>query len=213
MSQIYHPMLGERVNYTIQPVPEGGDGQTEAVIELMRKYTIEDSSSPEIQRDAQQALSECPECSAVEAVFYFVKKRLEFVRDEDTVQPFSGSIQPGDGVLVEALVRPRDMSVLSGRKMGDCDDFSMYTASLLLALGIPVSFVTVAASPDSDDFSHVYVAAYPNGVRVPLDTSHGQYPGWETKSSHRVKEWEIGGIHTMLSLFVILALGAWLVCR
>ena len=209
MNQLYHPALGENVNYTIQEVPTGGDGQTAAVIELMKKYALEDSSSPEIQRDAQQALAECSGCSASEAVFWFVKRRLRFVRDEETVIPFSN----GQGTLVEALIRPRDMSVLKNEKLGDCDDFSMYTASLLLALGIPASFVTVAASPGSNEFSHVYVAAYQNGVRIPLDTSHGERPGWETGNSHRIQEWEVGSVSPALSLLVILAIGAWFVCR
>ena len=43
---------------------------------------------------------------------------------------------------------------------GDCDDFSMLTAALLEASGIPWEFVTVAADRDSPGrFSHVYVRA------------------------------------------------------
>lgn len=210
-SRLYHPALGQDVNYSIQEVPEGGDGQTAAVIGIMSDYAVADSSSPEIQRDAAQAIAECAGCSAAEAVFWFVKKRLQFVRDEETVQPFQGAA--GGGTLVEALIRPRDMSTLTNTRLGDCDDFSMYTASLLLALGVPASFVTVAASPGNNDFSHVYVAAYQNGVRVPLDTSHGDRPGWETPNAHRIQEWEVGGVGVILPLVVTLAIGAWLLCR
>src|SRR3990172_5349573 len=89
-----------------------------------------------------------------------VKRRLQFVRDEETAKPFQSGMGVGD-VVVETLIRPRDMSVLcadgSCVRQGDCDDFSMYTASLLLALGIKAAFVTVAASPSSSHYSHVYV--------------------------------------------------------
>lgn len=215
MKSLYHPALGQSVNYTIQEVPEGGDAQTAAVVGIMSRYAMEDSSSPEIKRDADIAVSECAGCTPAESVFWFVKKRLRFVRDEETVVPFEVDKDTRGGVMVEALIRPRDMSTMAHEKLGDCDDFSMYTASLLLALGVPASFVTVAASPDqaNTEFSHVYVAAYPGGVRVPLDTSHGDRPGWETAKARRIKEWEIGGVGSYLPLVVILVIGAWMSCR
>lgn len=213
MKSLYHPALGENVNYTIQEVPEGGDSQTAAVIGLMSQYAMEDSSSPEIQKDARQAISDHPGSTIPEAVFWYVKRRLRFVKDEETVLPFQADGDAQRGVMVEALIRPRDMSVLTGDRQGDCDDFSMYTASLLVALGVPVAFATVAATPGNSEYSHVYVVAYPNGERVPLDTSHGDRPGWETPRAHRIREWEVGGIGAALPMFVILAIGAWLLCR
>lgn len=209
MKSLFHPALGQTVNYSVSEVPEGGDGQTSAVIGMMSRYAVEDSSTREIQLDAQRALADNPTLAPEEAVFWWVKRRIRFVRDEETVVPFGDQ----GGVMVEALIRPVDMSTMAGDKQGDCDDFSMYTASLLLALGIPAAFVTVAASPGNNDFSHVYVAAYPGGRRVPLDTSHGDRPGWETPRAHRIKEWEVGGIGWIAPVLVMTAIGAWLLCR
>jgi hypothetical protein len=213
MKSLFHPALGQDVNYTIQQVPEGGDSQTAAVIGMMSDYALADSSTPEIQRDAQQALAENPSKSISEAVFWYVKRRLRFVRDEETALAFQGDSDAQHGVIVEALIRPVDMSTMPVPRHGDCDDFSMYTASLLLALGVPVSFVTVAATPGNNDYSHVYVATYQNGVRVPLDTSHGDRPGWETPRAHRIKEWEVGGVGKVIGLAVLAAIGAWLLCQ
>ncbi len=226
MQSIYHPGLGQSVNYSMVQVPEGGDGQTAAVVGLMNRYATEDATSQEIQADLRSALAQCPGCSPVEAVFWWVKGRVRFVRDEDTASPFP---TVDGGVVVEALIRPRDMSVLCGgggggsgnsagntascSRVGDCDDFSMYTAALLKAAGVPCAFVTVAADGGSNDYSHVYVAAYPNGVRIPLDTSHGARPGWETGNAHRVREWPVGAGGGMLGLVILIGLGAILLCR
>jgi hypothetical protein len=209
VKSLYHPGLGQQVAFSNQEVPEGGDAQTAAVIGIMSRYAAEDASSPEVQRDAQQAMAECSGCMPEEAVFRWIKHRLRFVEDGVTAQPFDGEAQSQGGTFVEALIRPRDMAVLGvGSQAGDCDDYSMYAASLLLALGVPVSFVTVAADPESSDFSHVYVAAYRNGVRVPLDTSHGPRPGWETGRAKRIKEWPVYSQHCSPLLIVLITAGA-----
>jgi predicted transglutaminase-like cysteine proteinase len=216
MQSIYHPALGQNVNFQVTQVPEGGDSQTSAVIEMMAEYARQDSSSAEIQGDARQALAQYPDMAPEESVFWWVKRRLQFVRDEETAKPFQAGM-PVNDVVVETLIRPRDMSVIcedgSCNRQGDCDDFAMYTASLLLALGIPAAFVTVAADPNSTDYSHVYVAAYPQGRgRVPLDTSHGGNPGWETDRATKRREWPASGDGSLMGI-LILVIGAWLLCR
>jgi hypothetical protein len=97
--------------------------------------------------------------------------------------------------VVEVLIRPRDQSqliALKGIGLEDCDGFVMYAACLLLILGIPCSLVIVNADRKRpDEFSHVYLAAYPEGFgkrRIPLDFSHGDYPGWECPNLGRREE-------------------------
>lgn len=206
-----HPALGQ-VKYAVTEVPTGGDGQTAAVIGMMSQYASEDSRHPIIIKEAQEAVASRPDLPPHEAVFYWVKSRIRFVRDEDTVTPWQ---EKTTSPVVEALIRPVDMAVMceggtSCQRIGDCDDFSMYTAALLLALNIPASFVTVAAGRESDDYSHVYIAAYPGGQRVALDTSHGPYPGWETAQARRIEEWPVGGgMGKLLTLAAIVGLGAY----
>jgi hypothetical protein len=221
--RLYHPALGQDVRYEVREVPEGGDAQTEMVIGMMRGYVVEDAGSEEIRGDVEMALAESPGLNPAEAVFWFVKRRLRFVKDESTAVPFQEGMGQGD-VVVETLIRPRDMSTLCGdrgsgagtcMRQGDCDDFSMYTACLLTAAGVPAAFVTVAADSRTTDYSHVYVAAYPDGGgRVALDTSHGSVPGWETDKAQRVREWPVsrGGVGELVGLS-ILVLGALALCR
>jgi hypothetical protein len=219
VAQLYHPQLGQTVNFEVHAIPDGGDGQTSAVIDLMTRYARQDSGSPEIQAAAREAVAEYSDLPPWEAVFWYVKRRLRFVRDEQTAVPFQ---EQYDSPVVETLIRPMDMVTLCANqsgciRQGDCDDFSMYTASLLMALGIPCKFVTVAASTAApDEFSHVYVAAYPPpaGQRVPLDTSHGHYPGWETKAYTRIQEWNVSAPSiTDFMLPVALIAGVAYLCR
>lgn len=214
---LYHPQLGQEVRYRVDEVPEGGDEQTSVVISLMRGYAVEDAASPEIQRDAQEALSQFPGMHPEEAVWNYVRSRMAFVRDEQTAAPFQPLYQ---FPIVETLIRPRDLSVLCEsahcQRQGDCDDYAMYTAALLLALGIPCSFVTVAADTANDEYSHVYVAAFPPGRgRVAMDTSHGSAPGWETPHYHRKQEWDLVAtcsFNTLIGL-TTLALTVWMLWR
>jgi hypothetical protein len=114
--------------------------------------------------------------------------------------------------IVEILIRPRDMYTMQYARMGDCDDFSMYVAALLLALGIPCNFVTIAGDESAPHiFTHVYVAAYPvEGERIVVDASHGSYCGWEArKPGGRKQEWPVGdGEGQSISLWLVAAMAA-----
>ena len=204
---VNHPELG-LVRYSVTPVSDHPDGQVEATIGLMRQYATEDATTAQVQRDAIQAVNASPGLSPAEAVFWWVKSNVRFVYDEHTTGMFQAQVT---SPVVEALIRPVDMSALvrQGRAQGDCDDFAMYTASLLAAVNIPSSFVTVAADPGSSNFSHVYVAAYTDRGRVALDTSHGPAPGWEYDSANRVQEWPVNQHAPKLLTAFLIVLTLW----
>lgn len=214
-----HPQLGP-AHYELTPVEAGGDGQTADVISLMARYAVEDSTSPVIRQQAA-AIRELAMANGIpphEAAWHWVHGRLQFVRDEHTSLPVHGVEGLGTGdVIVETLIRPADMAALpDGARVGDCDDYSMYLASLLLALGYRPSYATVAADRQSDDYSHVYVVIRDgSGRRVPLDASHGTHPGWEAPEAGRTakyREWPVeGGVGTWG--VVILLIGAWWLCK
>jgi len=185
----------------------------------MWDYATGDSQTPEIQARASRCLEDGAGCPIV-GVFDHVRKSLSFVGDEITGEPLASMYGDGNGErpeVVEVLIRPVDQElfVQDGMGQGDCDDYSMYAASLLTALGVPCSFVTVAANPGyPDEFSHVYVAAYPkSGGRVALDCSHGPHPGWEYDRPLRIQEWPVSGVSGNPFLFLAAIAGvAWL-CR
>lgn len=201
-----HPSLGP-VRYTATVVSDHPELQVADVIGMMRKYCREDHLTPEIYRDAYAAIEQyAPQVlngtfpptgenarAAICAVYHYVSSRLQFVHDEDTGSVFSRICERTGFPLAETLQRPVDIST-AAVKQGDCDDFAMYAACLLMAVGIKqVAFVTVAAdSRDPSRWSHVYVCAYADDVgRVPIDCSHGPECGWEKEGVYRRKEWMV----------------------
>ncbi len=184
------------------------DQQVADTVDLMRRYVQEDYATPVVREEAGLATS-CGN-SPLDGIFYHVKRMIRFQPDEMTSSLAKGL----DGAIpvVEVLIRPRDMVTFPqdtngmGR-VGDCDDYAMLTAALLKARGIPCSFVTVAADPRvPGQYSHVYVAAYPEGGgRVPLDTSHGAEPGWEVEENvTRREEWPIdAGLGKWLAMALV----------
>lgn len=126
------------------------------------------------------------------AIFYWIKSHVRFTEDEVLIWQGLGI----DRLDKELLIPP--ITLLNMKEpMGDCDDFSLLGASLLLAGGIPCSLITIAAdTEDPEKFSHIYLKAYymdePQDTREQiLDISHGSYPGWEYKAYTRKAEWYI----------------------
>lgn len=193
MIPISHPSWGA-VQYEAVEVSDDPDVQVAEVIGMMRRYVLEDYRAPAVAAQAADALRLDP--NPVRAVFWHVKRSLSFMRDEDQAAP----MQPyHEYPIAEVLVRPLDMAAMCDggtcQRVGDCDDYSMYAAALLLNLGVPVSFVTLAAdAANPTRYSHVYLAAYPDGERVALDVSHGAHPGWEAPNHYgKREEWPVQG--------------------
>lgn len=210
---IQHPN-GTYSTYAVLPIADDPDTQVAQTIAVMRRYAVEDSTSPQIIEQARAAVKESGGGDPVSSVWQWVKARMRFVQDAQTGAGMQAQV---DDAVVEVLVRPRDMHTWN---QGDCDDFVTYGAALLIALGVPVAFATVAADAQAPDlYTHVYLVAYPAaGVRTPLDLSHGQYIGWETPGVYRMREWPVTGgkmldVIAELLPAVGVAYGAWLCMR
>lgn len=184
---------------SIEQVPEDSDSQVAHTIGLMSKYVCFDCQSSPIRYDAQLARESDPD-NLLAGIHSVVRSRLRFRRDEEIADPFSWMLRrPGQDYFVECLKRPVDVALESSATgepvEGDCDDFAMYAAALLKALGIDCAFATVAANKDNPGcFSHVYTVAYWRGRRIPMDCSHGPYAGWEYAppgAGLRLQEWPI----------------------
>ena len=196
---LYHPAFAGVVQAEALEVPDDPDLQVQATIELMSRYASEDACSPEVRELASRITAGAREQSEKAArIWDYVRHSVYFAHDEVLANPLLPLVSSRTPI-VEILIRPRDLISMcsSGacRRMADCDDYSMLVASLLLACGIRAAFVTVAADPqDLTRFSHVYVAAYTDsGDRIPLDASHGKYPGWEVRNVGRRREWPLDG--------------------
>jgi len=185
----YHSDFDERVRYNVEAMPEDPDGQVYCAIRKMLQYIREDSTSPEIQGIARQALESG---DPVNWLWSHIKNGMKFRQDIDIARELPIDHKED---TVEVFIRPIDQAKLiqlRGVGVGDCDCHCLYGASVLSALGIPCALVTVAADKDEPKrLSHVYTVAYLNGQRLALDFSHGPRPGWECPNQGRLIEWPV----------------------
>ena len=207
---IVHPALGP-VRYSIREVSDVPDRQVAQTISMMSAYARADSTDPAVRADAARARATGdPIADTWTHLRRGGLRGMRFVRDEVTAAPFSEYEYASPGrwnPLVESFARP-ELLARSEDPHGDCDCFCMYGAAHLIILGIPVAFCTVAAdASDPQTFTHVYLVAYPGGERVPLDLSHGPYPGWETGKVYRKQEWSIGNGNLFLAFGAAALLG------
>lgn len=188
------------------------DQQVADALSIMCRYVREDAHSPEVLAEAQRIIPRGAD--PIQAIFEHVRRWIGFRHDAELAEAWQIP-RAGDLPVVELLIRPRDMVTFAAdtgsSPQGDCDDYAMLTAALLNSQGIRANFVTVAADPSQpNQFSHVYVAAYPAGQgRIALDTSHGEYAGWETGNVTRLEEWPIDAGWKGILIALLLGLTLW----
>jgi hypothetical protein len=205
------------VQYSLTDVSDWPDQRVADTIAVMCQYACEDASDPLVVEDAQSAMA-LGGGDPLLGVWKLCKERFDFRQDEELSE---GTDLPPvvKANIVEVLIRPRDVAQMwrMGMKpLEDCDGYSTYAASLLLALGVIPRFCTVAVDPrDPSEYSHVYLVAYTfDGGRVALDASHGKYAGWECPNPFgKRREWVVE--HVPWGAFVLgalaLAVVAWFV--
>jgi hypothetical protein len=138
----------------------------------------------------QRMLSQYPDAIGVfNGIYGYVKRVVRFEDDDKVVCSY---IDPGANA--ELLITPERLLTMPEPK-GDCDDFSMLLASLVIASQeiCKVYFVTVAADHNApDEFSHVYVAVQlPSQQTFVMDGSHGPWFGWEVQNVFKKRYWEV----------------------
>lgn len=181
------------MRFKFRALPDNPDAQVRSTLAQVIGYIRQDAQSPFIKEEAQK-LFDLGGGDPNVGLYRLGKRDVRFKRDEAIANdlPVSDARKQD---TIEVLIRPVDQWLLiklRGIGVGDCDCIHMYGACLLHALEIPCSLVTVAADGRApDEFSHVYLASYWNGVRTPLDISHGEYPGWECPNLGRLKEWPV----------------------
>lgn len=166
---------------------EAGTIQTVA---RMSEHIRNSAGDPAVQAVARQALNSVggaasPASQRCKGVFNLLKARVRFQTDDALIN----LMQLGQDEL-ELLISP-PVLLRSKRPVGDCDDFTMLCCALLHELGVPTEIVTVKADqPEPDRWSHVYCCAQTEQGPMILDTSHGDYPGWEVPHYYAKRYWD-----------------------
>lgn len=195
-----HPAFGVDLQIRQLELSENSDRATAQTIDRMSALANEDSRDLQIVGIARMlGGGKLPPAQFAKNVHGWVRDHVRFVQDREIAFMLPRAV---DAFRVsEVLIRPREL-VRMADPMGDCDDFSMLTASLLTAGGVDASFATVAANPGAPkDYSHVYNVANLQGGDMAIDSSHGDYAGWEAPNLFgKLREWSLSGMGGMIGM-------------
>lgn len=183
--------------HSVRTNPFNNDVSTRATIRQMRSYAHAYKNHPLVINAVTDALrgggmrSERDVCSAL---FYWTRSHIQFVEDEALMYSQLGI--PVESLDKELLIIPPVLLAMP-QPMGDCDDYSLLLASMLLCCGIQPFFITVAAEADDPrKWSHIYVCARlaDEGTHLCLDAGN-RYdqvpPGWEAEKITRKASWSV----------------------
>lgn len=114
------------------------------------------------------------------SVWMAAKLGIRFVHHEELIRRLFNE----QGQL-QLLIDPRLMVRSPEFCEGDCANFSELICALLEARGVQWELVVAACDPDQPGvYSHIYPRAILGDQRLPLDASHGDYPGWHVPAKH-----------------------------
>lgn len=128
------------------------------------------------------------------AIFHWLRANIRFVEDETLMYEELG-VAP-ENLDKELLIVP-PLLLNMPVPMGDCDDFSLLAACMLMNAGVRAYFVTVAAdASEPGRFSHIYVCARLEDENSYMCLDAGNQlvsvpPGWESSNVMRKAIWAI----------------------
>jgi hypothetical protein len=171
------------------------DQATAETVRLMCEHIARAAEDPEVQRVAMEAVRRfrggptelasgqdpTAPINVAKSAWWYAKHRLKFEHHEKMIR-----VMFGESGQLQLLISPEILVRLS-RPKGDCAIYVLLVCAILKCWGVPYEIVTAACDPSEPGiFSHVFCyAVLPDGTRLPLDASHGKYPGWQVPFAHR----------------------------
>jgi hypothetical protein len=177
-----HPVLSR------EQAPADSESSTRQTVERMAQHVRAAAGDPAVIWAAHEALRTAggpgsSQRARCQAVFFWIKAHVRFRTDDALISQLFGEQDQ-----LELLISP-PVLLRAASPAGDCDDFTMLCCAMLNELGVPNRICTVKADqPDPDRWSHVYCCA--GGMA--LDTSHGDFPGWEVPHFYEKRYWDSG---------------------
>ena len=166
-----------------------GDASIYKTVDAMREIIIASSKNPYIRKWAQTILSSVPvnkKFAEVSAIHDFVRDNIRYTRD-----PHGWEYIQTPPVLLDGIEAVKKLK--APRPIGDCDDMTTLSLSLIKSIGYPTAIKVVGFKVmDSDGyvpFSHVYGLVLIDGRWYPCDTVRPDKSlGWEATGSKRSLE-------------------------
>jgi len=149
--------------------------QTVKYMAELVKHSLGDPVVGRAWQDAWHRLHAIAFDDEPQVAWWYAKYLLKFVHHQELLRDWLFKLDE-----LQLLISPEALLKLQSPK-GDCAIYTTLIQALLSYRGIPWETVTVAVSPMAPDlYTHVYPQAIlADGSRLPLDASHGKYPGWE----------------------------------
>jgi hypothetical protein len=170
------------VSSTVEGLDRGVVG-TEATVKKMHKLVALGKLDPTFQkiatwiRAAVQGDQRGATAATADAIFRWVKKHGIFQRDPFQIEKIEHPIE-----AMRPIIEGRRAGTYRGPGLfvGDCDTFSIVTATLGGVLGFQYAFETAKVDPQRpDEFSHIWTSLLVDGDWRALDSStRGATPGW-----------------------------------
>ena len=148
------------------------------------KHSLSDPIIGQAWRDAWQRFAAITGGDEIQCAWWYAKTLLKFVHHQELLRDWLYTLDD-----LQLLISPEAVLKMEKPK-GDCAVYTTLVQALLAYRGIGYETVTVAVNASVPDlYTHVYAQAVrPDGSRVPLDASHGQYPGWEVPADRILKK-------------------------
>ena len=145
------------------------DYSIEDVKRELKRLKEEGCRSPEVRSLALEIIRNSE--SRVESIFDFVKQNVRYVPDPNQTELF---------------IHPKRMVSLyrQGSAAGDCDDHSLFTASLLCSIGHETRILILDIQ--GEGYDHAIAQVFTDNNWLNLDTTSKFPLGWEEKYCSRI---------------------------
>lgn len=131
----------------------GGSEGVKQTLTMMKRLANAATVNPFIRAQAAQAVSGCPrgdKRAMCYALLSWVKRTVRYIPDPKDIEALHNPAMMAEAIAKRRLV------------YGDCDDMSMYLATLMKAVGLAPCFRAVGYNGNT--YQHVYV--YCEGMRL-----------------------------------------------
>jgi len=136
------------------------DVGTYRTLQIMAQIVNESLVDPYVVNKAKQIVAFCPEKNTVcqgRTIFEWARNHTKFIRDPSGVE-----LLHTPKYQLQSIERGSFIQI-------DCDDFSVLTASLGKAVGMPAKFVILGFIENNAPFTHVYTILKTGKAWMPLD--------------------------------------------
>jgi hypothetical protein len=156
-----------------------GDDAIYRTVDKMKNIISQSSKNPYVREWASNIVGRVEvndKQGEARAIFNFVRDRVRYTKD-----PLGFEYIQTPVVLLESISQ-------GDRPMGDCDDMTVLSLSLLKSIGFNVA-IKVVSFRENKKFGHVYGLVQIGHEWVPFDCVRpDQEMGWESKGHTRVME-------------------------